>query len=82
MKLPRPAFLPKSKDEAERMINKQTNAFLKMAEAERKMMQVFEQAIGISTVISDKWKAFGIKFIQRISKDVAYAQQNGLARAE
>lgn len=53
-----------------------------MAEAERNMMQVFEQAIGISTIISDKWKAIRMKFIQRISKDVAYAQQNGLARAE
>ncbi|MFF2289079.1 TetR/AcrR family transcriptional regulator [Peribacillus butanolivorans] len=76
------SFFPKSKDEAERIINKQANDFLKMAEAERNMMQVFEQAIGTSTVISDKWKAIRVKFIQRISKDVAYAQQNGLARAE
>ncbi|MGG1663166.1 TetR/AcrR family transcriptional regulator [Brevibacillus sp. NRS-1366] len=75
------SFLPKSKQEAEAIINKQANAFLKMAEAERDMMRVFEQAIGVSSFVSDKWKVIREKFIQRISKDVAYAQQNGLARS-
>ncbi|GLI07967.1 MULTISPECIES: TetR/AcrR family transcriptional regulator [Paenibacillus] len=75
------SFFPKSKDEAEQIINKQTYSFLKMAEAERNMMQIFEQAIGVSSVISDKWKAIREKFIQRISMDIAYSQQNGLARA-
>ncbi|MGG3450550.1 TetR/AcrR family transcriptional regulator [Domibacillus aminovorans] len=76
------SFLPKSKQEAEDIISKQANAFILMAEAERDMLQVFEQAIGVSSLVSDKWKAIREKFIQRISKDVAYAQQNGLARAE
>ena len=76
------SFLPKSNQEAEEIIRKQANDFLKMAEAERDMMQVFEQAIGVSSLVSDKWKAIREKFIQRISKDVAYAQQNGLARSE
>jgi len=76
------SFLPKSKQEAEEIINKQAKAFLLMADAEREMMQVFEQAIGVSALISDKWKAIREKFIQRISKDIAYAQQNGLARVE
>ncbi|MFD9625285.1 TetR/AcrR family transcriptional regulator [Peribacillus muralis] len=76
------SFFPNSKEEAKQIINNQAKAFLKLAEAERNMMQVFEQAIGISTAISDKWKAIRKQFIQRISKDVAYAQQNGLARAE
>ncbi|WP_413302707.1 TetR/AcrR family transcriptional regulator [Bacillus sp. 1P10SD] len=76
------SFLPKSKQEAKDIIYKQAKSFLLMAEAERDMMQVFEQAIGVSSLISDKWKAIREKFIQRISKDVFYAQQNGLARAE
>jgi AcrR family transcriptional regulator len=76
------SFLPKSKQEAEEIIYKQANGFLTMAEAERDMMQVFEQAIGVSSLISDKWKMIREKFIQRISKDIAYTQQNGLARAE
>jgi len=76
------SFLPKSKQEAEEIINKQAKAFLLMADAEREMMQVFEQAIGVSALISDKWKAIREKFIQRISKDIVYAQQNGLARVE
>jgi len=76
------SFVPKSKQEAEEIINKQANAFLTMAEAERAMMQVFAQAIGVSSLVADKWKAIREKFIQRISLDVAYAQQNGLARSE
>jgi AcrR family transcriptional regulator len=76
------SFFPKSKDEAEQIIKKQTYDFLKMAEAERNMMQIFEQAIGVSSVISDKWKAIREKFIHRISMDIAYSQQNGLARAK
>ncbi|MGE6376081.1 TetR/AcrR family transcriptional regulator [Peribacillus muralis] len=76
------SFFPKSKDEARQIINNQAKAFLIMAEAERNMLQVFEQAIGMSAVISEKWKAIRLKFTQRISKDIDYAQQKGLARAE
>ncbi|WP_285767154.1 TetR/AcrR family transcriptional regulator [Peribacillus sp. SI8-4] len=76
------SFFPNSKNEARQIINNQAKSFLLMAEAERNMLQVFEQAIGISTVISDKWKAIRLKFTQRISKDIAYAQQKGLARAD
>ena len=32
--------------------------------------------------VADRWKSIWEKFIQRISQDVAYAQQNGLARSE
>lgn len=76
------SFRPKSKQEAEAIITTQALAFLKMAEAEREMMQVFEQAIGVSSLISDKWKVIRERFIQRISQDVSYAQQTGLARTE
>lgn len=75
-------FRPKSKQEAEEIIHKQVKSFLLTAEAEQDMMQVFEQAIGISPLVSDKWKTIRETFIQRISQDIAYAQQNGLARAE
>jgi len=76
------SFLPATKEEAVQTIRQQCLAFLKMAEAERSMMQVFEQAIGISAVISDTWKAIREKFIQRISMDIAYSQQHGLARTD
>ncbi|MED1204488.1 TetR/AcrR family transcriptional regulator [Heyndrickxia acidicola] len=76
------SFLPKSKKEAETIIQAQAAAFLKMAETERDMMQVFEQAIGISAAVSDKWKAIRERFIQRISKDIVYAGQKRLARSE
>ncbi|SFT22039.1 TetR/AcrR family transcriptional regulator [Paenibacillus sp. BC26] len=76
------SFVPATRDEAVHTIRKQTLAFLKMAEAERHMMQVFEQAIGISSVISDKWKGIREKFIGRISSDIAYSQSHGLARTD
>ncbi|WP_050616445.1 TetR/AcrR family transcriptional regulator [Bacillus testis] len=75
------SFSPNTKEEAGYIILSQATAFLKMAETERSMMQLFEQAIGISPLISTKWKAIREKFIQRISLDIAFAQKHGLAKA-
>jgi AcrR family transcriptional regulator len=75
-------FFPTSIEEALQIIEKQAYSFLKLAEAERDMMQVFEQAIGISPVVSAKWKEIREKFIQRISKDIAYSQKNRLAKTQ
>lgn len=76
------SFLPHSKENAEILIKKQVTAFLKLAENERDLMQVFEQAIGLSSIISDKWKTIREKFISGISQDIAYAQQRGLAKQD
>ncbi|MED3561797.1 TetR/AcrR family transcriptional regulator [Bacillus xiapuensis] len=76
------SFFPKTKVEAREIILSQATSFLKMAETERSMMQLFEQAMGISTSISTKWKAIREKFIHRISRDIEFAQARGLARAE
>lgn len=76
------SFSPSSKEEARDIILSQAMDFLKMAETERNMLQLFEQAIGISSSISTKWNAIREKFIQRISEDIAYAQKYGLAKAE
>ncbi|MEH7613301.1 TetR/AcrR family transcriptional regulator [Gottfriedia acidiceleris] len=76
------SFFPVTKESAESIIYKQATSFLKMAEDERNMMQIFEQAIGVSEIISDKWKSIREKFIDRISLDVSYAQETGLARNE
>jgi AcrR family transcriptional regulator len=75
-------FFPETKESAESIIYKQATSFLKMAEDERNMMQIFEQAIGVSEIISDKWKTIREKFIDRISIDIKYAQEIGLARKE
>jgi len=75
-------FFPETKESAESIIYKQATSFLKMAEDERNMMQIFEQAIGVSEIISDKWKTIREKFINRISIDIKYAQEIGLARKE
>jgi AcrR family transcriptional regulator len=75
-------FFPTSKEEALQTIEKQAYSFLMLAEEERDMMQVFEQAIGISPVVSAKWKEIREKFINRISKDIAYSQKKGLAKTQ
>ncbi len=75
-------FQPTSLEEAQRLIKNQTLTFLTMAESERQMLQVFAEAIGISPAATAKWKEIREKFIQRISKDIAYSQQHGLARQD
>lgn len=75
-------FYPISKAEAETLIQTQTSIFLRLAESERKLLQVFAEAIGMSTSVRDKWTEIREKFIYRIAKDIAYSQQNGLARID
>lgn len=76
------SFFPTTIEEADRIIISQATAFLKMAETERKLMQVFEQAIGVSPLIANRWKEIREKFIHRISQDIAYAQEHNLARSK
>ncbi|MFY0545329.1 TetR/AcrR family transcriptional regulator [Brevibacillus sp. H7] len=75
-------FFPASKAEAQKMILNQTTTFLKMAESERNMLQVFAEAIGVSSAARQKWTEIREKFIQRIAQDITYSQQNGLARSD
>ncbi|OCA84523.1 TetR family transcriptional regulator [Bacillus sp. FJAT-27225] len=72
-------FFPESTKAAEEIIQAQAYSFLKLAEKERAMLQVFHQAIGFSTAVADNWRKIQTKFIQRISKDIAFSQQKGLA---
>ncbi|NGQ96175.1 TetR/AcrR family transcriptional regulator [Brevibacillus sp. SYP-B805] len=75
-------FFPTTREEAHSMIYHQTITFLQMAESERKMLQVFAEAIGVSPAVDGKWREIREKFIRRISRDIAYAQQHGLARSD
>lgn len=75
-------FFPVEKEEAERLIMHQTISFLQMAESERDMLQIFAEAIGVSAAAEHKWREIREKFIRRISVDIAYSQQHGLARAD
>lgn len=75
-------FLPESREEAEQLILHQTMTFLTMAESQRNMLQVFAEAIGVSTSALEKWKEIREKFIHRISQDIRYSQAKGLARTE
>ncbi|WP_028401758.1 TetR/AcrR family transcriptional regulator [Ectobacillus panaciterrae] len=76
------SFEPKTKQEAYEMIEKQTHAFLKMANEERAMMQAIEEAIRMSDEVRMKWEEIRERFIQRIAQDIAYSQQNRLARTD
>ncbi|TCP21727.1 TetR family transcriptional regulator [Scopulibacillus darangshiensis] len=74
-------FSPRSKEEANDIIENQAYSFLKLAEKERDIMCVLEQAIGVSPEAANKWKETREKFIQRILKDIHYSHENGLTRA-
>jgi len=75
-------FEPGTAEEAQKQIEQQAMAFLQLAEQEREMLRVVEQAIGISYVIRTKWKHIRERFIERISCDIRYAQRTGLARPD
>ncbi len=75
-------FHPKSKQEAYEMIEKQAGLFLEMANKERAMMQVIEEAIRLSEDVNRKWKEIRERFIKRIAQDIAFSQKSGLARTD
>lgn len=75
-------FRPESKQEAYQMIEQQAGLFLEMANEERPMMQVIEEAIRLSEDVNRKWKEIRERFIKQIAQDIAYSQKNGLARTD
>ncbi|MDZ5610168.1 TetR/AcrR family transcriptional regulator [Bacillus pseudomycoides] len=76
------SFFPKTKTEAHDMIQNQVRAFLQLAEEERNILQVVEEAIGASKEVRQKWNDIRERFINRIMQDITYSQENGLARNE
>ncbi|MBM7604903.1 AcrR family transcriptional regulator [Metabacillus crassostreae] len=74
-------FKPQSKDEAFDLIQKQVRLFLSLAVKEKNMMIIVKEAIGISPEIDQAWYKIRERFIDRISIDIKYAQENSLARA-
>lgn len=75
-------FFPLTKEEAKKIILSQVLNFLKIAETERDIMKVFSEAVGISTVVNEKWEEIRLRFIQSITKDITYVQLKGLARTD
>ncbi|NBI29692.1 TetR/AcrR family transcriptional regulator [Chengkuizengella marina] len=75
-------YKPTSKKEAYDLIEQQSILFLDMANKEKLMMQVIEEAIRLSDNVRKKWTEIREQFIKRISEDIAYAQKNELARID
>lgn len=75
-------FEPRTSEEAREQIEQQATAFLQLAEQERELLRIVEQAIGVSYAIRTKWKQIRERFIERISRDIRYAQATGLARSD
>lgn len=75
-------FEPRTAEEAREQIEQQATAFLQLAEQERELLRIVEQAIGVSYAIRTKWKQIRERFIERISRDIRYAQATGLARSD
>ncbi|KAA0766575.1 TetR/AcrR family transcriptional regulator [Bacillus sp. SH5-2] len=76
------SFSPQTKEEARNMIQNQVRAFLQLAEEERAILQVVEEAIGLSKEIRQKWDEIRERFIKSIAQDITYSQGNGLAHPE
>ncbi|MGZ7149193.1 TetR/AcrR family transcriptional regulator [Bacillus sp. BC08] len=76
------SFSPQTKEEARSMIQNQVRAFLQLAEKERAILQVVEEAIGLSKEIRQKWDEIRERFINNITQDITYAQESGLAQPE
>ena len=75
-------FSPQTKAEAHDMIQNQVRAFLQLAEKERDILQVVEEAIGLSKEIRQKWDEIRERFIKSITQDITYSQESGLAQPE
>ncbi|MDR4172419.1 TetR/AcrR family transcriptional regulator [Bacillus nitratireducens] len=76
------SFSPQTKAEAHDMIQNQVRAFLQLAKEERDILQVVEEAIGLSREISQKWDEIRERFIKSITQDISYSQESGLAQPE
>ncbi|PGW36821.1 TetR family transcriptional regulator [Bacillus cereus] len=76
------SFSPQTKAEAHDMIQNQVRAFLQLAQEERDILQVVEEAIGLSREISQKWDEIRERFIKSITQDISYSQESGLAQPE
>ncbi|HDR7794722.1 TPA: TetR/AcrR family transcriptional regulator [Bacillus luti] len=75
------SFFPQTKEEAHDMIQNQVRAFLQLAEDERAILQVVQEAIGLSKEIRQKWDEIRERFIKSITQDIAYSQKNELAHS-
>ena len=73
-------YQPASLEDAQSMIAYQVGEFLRLAEKERSILKVFHEAMGRSEMAQQKWKLIQKKFIERISKDISYVQEKGLAK--
>ncbi|MFC7392093.1 TetR/AcrR family transcriptional regulator [Scopulibacillus cellulosilyticus] len=76
------SFFPTTKEEAKKMVLNQVTAFLSLAQSNRKMMEVFQEAVGLSTAINLKWEEIRNTFIHCITNDITYSQCKGLARTD
>ena len=57
------------------MIQNQVRAFLQLAEKERAILQVVEEAIGLSKEIRQKWDEIRERFINSIAQDITHSQK-------
>lgn len=69
------SFSPQTTEEARTMIQNQVKAFLQLAEKERAILQVVEEAIGLSKEIRQKWDEIRERFINSITQDITYSQK-------
>ncbi|AWI11230.1 MULTISPECIES: TetR/AcrR family transcriptional regulator [Bacillaceae] len=75
-------FTPNSKENAFEVIQEQVFHFISLAEKYKKMLMIFYEGIGVSSLLKEKWEDILNKFIDRIVKDIRYSQDQSLAKKQ
>ena len=73
-------YTPNSKEEAFQFTLNNTTNFLKLAVEHQKLLALFYEAIGLSSLIRLKWEEITESFIDRIAKNVLIVKEKGLIR--
>ena len=72
-------FRPTSQSEAHKLIADQVKQFLSLALEKKQVMKIFKEAIGTSTIVESNWQNIRNQFIESITRDIIYAQNQSLA---
>jgi len=74
------SFFPKTREEAHRIILKQTKKYLSIAVTHKRMLQVIFEAKNHSEIVNTKWENLREYFFNSVTQDITYAKNNGLTR--
>lgn len=75
-------FKPKTTEEAYTIIYEQILQFVSLAEQYKNFLAILYDAIGSSEAMRKEWEEFLTNYLDRISRDIQYSIDEGLAKKE